>query len=169
MNHLVPKNHVSRTLCYLLPIVIRERQDPTDRPQRDATVPGREIKPRVRRVLLFVPVFLTRGFATLRFCCEWRNPAIGRVDNQRRLAIRFSIVEPAGRQRHDPTWSPCFEPRELLTSGHFLGHFLVSENGASSQLRVALHRSLDHAGAGPHALQIRIAPRRLWLFPGLGS
>src|SRR2546426_606471 len=50
MNHLVYKDHVSRTLNKLLPIVVGERQDCAYRPKSDATVPSREILPGIRRV-----------------------------------------------------------------------------------------------------------------------
>src|SRR4029077_2812936 len=129
------------------PIVIWARQDRAHRAKGDATVPRREIFPTVRRVFLIEVVLHTGGFPPLRLRCEWRNTTIGRIHNQRRLAIRFSIIEPAGRYLDWPIWGGgALEIGTCLHLGEPLLVFLVVENGPSSHPGVPFHRSRDHVG-----------------------
>src|SRR5262249_29177794 len=134
----------------------------------------------------------TGGRSLLRFGCQRREPSIRRVYDQRRLTSRFSALIPiVWRTNADPVGAPirivaaldggiASRDEGIMTHGFrgidgklfisvrlFSRKFRIVEKSSGSKLFGTLHWDTDHVDAGPHALQIRIAPWCLWRGPRL--
>ena len=187
VDHLVADRHPARALHDLVAVVVDDRQDRAGDAARDAAVveAAIEIGVGLTPVQFFAPRRLGVALcllASLRLRGKRGHPAVGRIDDERRLVLRLAALEPVRRRGHrSADVAPGrrrgrFEielgfvlrrlPRELLLA---LREFCFGEHVPGSDLRIALHRHADQVGAGPLALKVRVAPGGAGNAVGLGA
>src|SRR6185436_15384666 len=168
VNHLVLDDDVAGPLEDTGAVAVDGRQNRADDAARDAAI---VVAVKLRGVVLPREPPAAREGTLLSLRRQRRQPAVGRVDHQRRRVRELrSALEPVARRvvgglvflelRFGPF-------REVLGDLDLIGLFLGLELGVGQHLALAvlrrpLERHADVVVAGVRAAKVRLAPRGLW-------
>jgi hypothetical protein len=160
VNHLVADCHHARRLHDAVAVAVDDAQHGADDATGDAAIVQREVFGCVERAVT-ERAAVARGTALLGGGRNRRLPAIRRIDDERRLTERTACVVAA--ERADGVQCVLDALLRLLLTRRPLLLALIE---AGDVLR-PLHRDALRVVARPHALKIRVAPRRfrrrVWL------
>jgi len=182
MDHFVAQHDIAGRLHDLVALVIGVRHHRPHHSARDAAVPQALVQPGIMaaggRLSAWPSGSRCGAFACglLRRRRQWRNPAVGRIHNQRCPAIRYSTFVPvirwsdshaigaafrvlfAGQELVAPSEQRvmigelgCINLLLLFRERLALGEFFIGQIRSGPELLRPFQRHADHARAGPHA------------------
>jgi hypothetical protein len=87
---------------------------------------------------------------------QWRKAAVGRIDQERRLALRLAVIAPVVSRFAEE----CVVRVSNARLSRKTRELLVGQGGPITEVDRPLERHSQHRDAWPIALEIRLAPRR---------